>query len=170
MSMSITPAELVLYVEFVAAVHDHHRRDPSERETLHSVAKMMLADSTRAIQENSGELETSLTRVKEIMALIEPHSANGSRFSDALMELVVSHGSGARLGCCMRLRTRSCRTKALEQRSRRQKLGWHRSFCLPRSIELHPASSDLRGLNWTRGGHGENLCGLGGATAAALQF
>jgi hypothetical protein len=32
MSMSITPVELVLYVEFVAAVHDHHRRDPSERE------------------------------------------------------------------------------------------------------------------------------------------
>jgi len=58
MSMSITPVELVLYVEFVAAVH--HRRDPSEREekTLHSVARMMLADSTRAIQENSGELET----------------------------------------------------------------------------------------------------------------
>ena len=53
---------------------------------------MMVADSTRAIQENSGELETSLTRVKEIVALIEPYSANGSRFGDALMELVVSHG------------------------------------------------------------------------------
>jgi len=67
MSMSITPVELVLYVEFVAAVHDHHRRDPSEREekTLHSVARMMLADSTRAIQENSGELETSLTRSRK---------------------------------------------------------------------------------------------------------
>jgi len=52
MSMSVTPVELVLYVEFVAAVHDHHRRDPSEREekTLHSLVQMMLADSTRAIQ------------------------------------------------------------------------------------------------------------------------
>ena len=75
MSMSITPVERVLYVEFVAAVHDHHRRDPSEREekTLHSVARMMLAD-----QENSGELETSLTGIKEIVALIEPHSANAA--------------------------------------------------------------------------------------------
>ena len=111
MSMSITPVELVLYVEFVAAVHDHHRRDPSEREekTLHSVARMMLADSTRAIQENSGELETSLTRVKEIVALIEPQLCQCSRYSDALMELVVSHGGRG-------LQTRSWRTKALEQR------------------------------------------------------
>ena len=68
MSMSVTPVELVLYVEFVAAVHDHHRRDPSEREekTLHSVARMMLADPTRAIRENSGE--TSLTSLTLPMA------------------------------------------------------------------------------------------------------
>ena len=102
MSMSITPVELVLYVEFVAAVQITTGAIPSEREekTLHSVARMMLTYSTRAIQENSGELETSLTRVKEIVALIEPYSANGSRFSDALMELVVSHGVEG--GACRR--------------------------------------------------------------------
>jgi len=54
MSMSISPVELVLYVEFVAAVQITTGAIPSEREekTLHSVARMMLTYSTRAI---SGE-------------------------------------------------------------------------------------------------------------------
>ena len=50
---------------------------------------------------------------------------NGNGFGDALiMELVFKR---ARLGCGMRLRTRSCRTKAFGQQGRRQRPEWRRS-------------------------------------------
>ena len=72
MSMSITPAELILYVERVAGFYDHHGRDPSEREgkALHSVARMMSADSTRTIQGISDELAASKMLIQELLELL----------------------------------------------------------------------------------------------------
>ena len=115
MSMSVTPVELVLYVEFVAAVHDHHRRDPGEREekTLHSVARMMSADSTRTIQGISDELAASKMLIQELLELLR--DARGLLTNSGLLE----HG-------------------------RRGKPGRHRSCCLPRrSIDWRVGVADI---------------------------
>ena len=77
MSMSITPAELVLFVELLAAFRGIHGRDPDEREEkiLHLIVRMMLADSTRAIRESSGELRELVALIEDLVQLLRDANA-----------------------------------------------------------------------------------------------
>ena len=86
MSMSVTPAEPILYVELMAGLYDHHGRDPSEREgkALHSVARMMSADSTRTIQGISDELAASKMLIQELHELLRDARGLRTEYSGLL--------------------------------------------------------------------------------------